>query len=99
MTVDTTEIYEAVPSTENIEVQSIPDTESSAQAVNEANTETTPIANSTLADGSAVQAAEPLSRMEDIYNDVHIIMVLMLLSFCWSCMKSWRMHSLKGVKK
>ena len=96
MTVDTTEVYEAVPSTEDIEaptIQSTESTESSTQAV-DAPTETTALVND-----STAQAVESPTRLDDIYNDVHIIMVLVLLSFCWSCMKSWRIHSLKGVKK
>ena len=38
-------------------------------------------------------------KLDSIVNDVHIIMFILLFSFCWSCMKSWRTHSLKGVRK
>lgn len=96
MTVDTTEIYEAVPSTEEIEaptIQSTESIESSTQVVE------TPAETTALVDDSTALAVESPSRMDDIANDVHIIMFIMLFSFCWSCMKSWRTHSLKGVRK
>ena len=31
-----------------------------------------------------------------IASDVRIILVLVLLSFCWSCMRAWRINSLGG---
>ena len=46
-----------------------------------------------------VKAGIVTEKLDSIVNDVHIIMVIFLFSFCWSCMKSWRTHSLKGVRK
>lgn len=96
MTVDTTEIYKAVPSTEEIETPAIQSTESTESSTQEVET---PTETAALVNDSTAQAVESPTRLDDIYNDVHIIMVIVLLSFCWSCMKSWRVHSLKGVRK
>ena len=102
MTVDTTEIYEAVPGTElidNSEVQNVQSEEIFSQDVKEDNTEVVSIDNSTPAVGSTVQTVDYTSKIDAISNDVHIIMFIVLFSFCWGCMKSWRTHSLKGVRK
>lgn len=101
MTVDTTEIYEAVPDTEinNSEVQNEQSEESISQEIKEDNTEDVTTDNSTPAVGSTVQNVDYTSNLDSIANDVHIIMFIVLFSFCWSCMKSWRTHSLKGVRK
>ena len=101
MTVDTTEIYEAVPDTEinNSEVQNAQGEESIMQDIKEDNTEVVTTDNSTPAVGSTVQTVDYTSNSDSISNDVHIIMFIVLFSFCWSCMKSWRTHSLKGVRK
>lgn len=101
MTVDTTEIYEAVPDTEinNSEVQNEQSEESISQEIKEDNTEDVTTDNSTPAVGSTVQNVDYTSNSDAIANDVHIIMFIVLFSFCWSCMKSWRTHSLKGVRK
>lgn len=90
MTVDSTEIYEAVPDTaiNNSEVQNAQSEESISQDIKEDN-----------AVGSTVQTIDYTSSLDAISNDVHIIMFIVLFSFCWSCMKSWRTHSLKGVRK
>lgn len=101
MTVDTTEIYEAVPDTEinNSEVQNEQSEESISQDIKEDNTEDVTTDNSTPAVGSTVQTIDYTSNLDAISNDVHVIMFIVLFSFCWSCMKSWRTHSLKGVRK
>lgn len=102
MTVDSTEVYEAVPVTEIIEdgeVQNAQGEESISQDEKEDNTEAVTIDNSTPAVGSTVQTVDYTSNLDSISNDVHIIMFIVLFSFCWSCMKSWRTHSLKGVRK
>lgn len=102
MTVDTTEIYEAVPDTEfieNSEVLNEQGEESISQGEKEDNTEVVATDNSTPAVGSNIQTVDYTSKIDAISNDVHIIMFIVLFSFCWSCMKSWRTHSLKGVRK
>lgn len=101
MTVDSTEVYEAVPDTEinNSEVQNAQSEESISQDIKDDNTEVVAIDNSTPAVGSTVQIIDYTSNLDAISNDVHIIMFIVLFSFCWSCMKSWRTHSLKGVRK
>lgn len=101
MTVDSTEVYEAVPDTEinNSEVQNAQSEESISQDIKEDNTEVVAIDNSTPAVGSTVQTIDYTLNLDAISNDVHIIMFIVLFSFCWSCMKSWRTHSLKGVRK
>ena len=101
MTVDSTEVYEAVPDTEinNIEVQNAQGEETITQDIKEDNTEVVTTYNSTPAVGSTVQTLDYTSKIDAISNDVHIIMFIVLFSFCWSCMKSWRTHSLKGVRK
>ena len=102
MIVDSTEIYEAVPDTEiidNSEVINAQGEESILQDEKEDNTEVVTIDNSSPAVGSTVQTVDYTSNLDSIANDVHIIMFIVLFSFCWSCMKSWRTHSLKGVRK
>jgi len=102
MTLDTTEIYEAVPDTElieNSEVFNAQDEESITQDIKEDNTEVVAVDNSTPAVGSTVQTIDYTSQIDALSNDVHVIMFIVLFSFCWSCMKSWRTHSLKGVRK
>lgn len=99
---DSTEIYEAVPDTElidNSEVQNAQGEKSISQDIKEDNTEVVATDNSTPAVGSTVQTVDYTSNLDAIANDVHIIMFIVLFSFCWSCMKSWRTHSLKGVRK
>lgn len=102
MTLDTTEIYEAVPDTEiieNSEVLNAQDEESITQDIKEDNTEVVAVDNSTPVVGSTVQTIDYTSQIDALSNDVHVIMFIVLFSFCWSCMKSWRTHSLKGVRK
>lgn len=101
MTIDTTEIYETVPGTEinNSEVQNVQSEESISQDSQEDNTEVVTSDNSAPAVGSTVQTVDYTSKIDAISNDVHVIMFIVLFSFCWSCMKSWRTHSLKGVRK
>lgn len=101
MTVDSTEAYEVVPDTEinNSEVQNAQGEENVSQDVKEDNTEVVSIDNSAPAVGSTVQTVDYTLNLDSISNDVHIIMFIVLFSFCWSCMKSWRTHSLKGVRR
>lgn len=102
MTVDSTEVYEAVPDTElieNSEVLNVQGEESISQDHKEDNTENEASAISAPAVGSTVQTVDYTSNIDSIANDVHVIMFIVLFSFCWSCMKSWRVHSLKGVRK
>lgn len=102
MIVDSTEVYEAVPDTElidNSEVQNVQSEEIFSQDVKEDDTEVVSVDNSTPAVGSTVQNVDYTSNFDAISNDVHIIMFIVLFSFCWSCLKSWRTHSLKGVRK
>ena len=102
MVVDSTEFYEAVPDTElinNSEVENVQSEESISQVQKEDSTEIVTSDNSTPAVGSTVQTVDYTSNLDAIANDVHIIMFIVLFSFCWGCMKSWRKHSLKGVKK
>lgn len=102
MTVDSTEVYEAVPDTEIIdysEVQNVQGEESVPQDVQADSTENEASAISAPATGSTVQNVDYSSNLDSIANDVHLIMFILLFSFCWSCMKSWRTHSLKGVRR
>lgn len=102
MTVDFTEVYEAVPDTEIIdysEVQNVQGEESVSQDVQADSTENEASAISAPATGSTVQNVDYSSNLDSIANDVHLIMFILLFSFCWSCMKSWRTHSLKGVRR
>nr|WP_308655913.1 hypothetical protein [uncultured Agathobacter sp.] len=93
MTLDTTEIID------NSEVINAQGEESIAQDVQVDSTENDTSAISAPAVGSTVQTIDYTSNLDSIANDVHIIMFIVLFSFCWSCMKSWRTHSLKGVRK
>lgn len=102
MVVDSTEFYEAVPDTElinNSEVLNAQGEESISQDLQTDSTEIVGTDNSSPAVGSTVQTVDYTSNLDAISSDVHIIMFIVLFSFCWSCMKSWRMHSLKGVRK
>ena len=102
MVVDSTEFYEAVPDSEiiyNSEVQNVQAAESIFQDVQADSTENDTSAISVPAVGSTVQNVDYSSNLDSIANDVHVIMFILVFSFCWSCMKSWRTHSLKGVRK
>lgn len=101
MNVDNTENIEFVSTeiVEDSEVLNAQGEESISQDKKEDNTEVVTTDNSTPAVGSTVQTVDYTSKIDAISNDVHIIMFILLFSFCWSCMKSWRTHSLKGVRK
>lgn len=51
----------------------------------------------TLESTEAVQIVDVSETLTNIYNDVHIIMVFIILTFAMSCMRAWRRNSLKGV--
>ena len=51
----------------------------------------------TLESTEAVQIVDVSETVTNIYNDVHIIMVFIILTFAMSCMRAWRRNSLKGV--
>lgn len=51
----------------------------------------------TLESNEAVQIVDVSETVTNIYNDVHIIMVFIILTFAMSCMRAWRRNSLKGV--
>lgn len=103
MVIDSTEIYEAVPTTELNDISEVnaneDNTENVTQDIQAVNSESVSPDSSDTAVGSTVQAVDYSSSIDSIANDVHIIMFIILFSFCWSCMKSWRTHSLKGVRK
>lgn len=46
----------------------------------------------------AVQTVDASETLTNIYNDVHVIMVFMILTFAMSCMRSWRNVTLRGCK-
>lgn len=46
----------------------------------------------------AVQTVDTSETLTNIYNDVHVIMVLVILTFAMSCMRSWRNVTLRGCK-
>ena len=46
----------------------------------------------------AVQTVDTSETLINIYNDVHVIMVLVILTFAMSCMRSWRNVTLRGCK-
>lgn len=98
MVVDSTEFYD-IELINNSEVQNVQSEESVLQDEKEDSTEIVGTDNSTPAVGSTVQTIDYTSNIDSIANDVHIIMFIVLFSFCWSCIKSWRTHSLKGVRK
>lgn len=45
-----------------------------------------------------VEVSSDTQILEQIYNDVHIIMVLALLTFVASCLRGWRKNTVKGAK-
>lgn len=45
-----------------------------------------------------VDADPQLEVLGRIYDDVHLILVFVILTFCSACFRSWRVHSLKGGK-
>ena len=51
----------------------------------------------TVENTEAVQIVDVSETVTNIYNDVHIIMVFIILTFAMSCMRAWRRNSLKGV--
>lgn len=101
MNIDNTEIeytVEPVSSTEIIEDLQNDETiqESSTERVPEGETESMQdIQEST----SQTVSVDYTATLESLGNDVHIIMFIVLFSFCWNCVKNWRTKSLKGVRK
>lgn len=55
--------------------------------------DSTETVSETVVTGSAIE-----TDIHNISNDVHLIMVFVLLTFASACLRSWRAHSLKGVK-
>lgn len=51
----------------------------------------------TVESTEAVQIVDVSETVTNIYNDVHVIMVFIILTFAMSCMRAWRKNSLKGV--
>lgn len=51
----------------------------------------------TIESTEAVQIVDVSETVTNIYNDVHIIMVFIILTFAMSCIRAWRRNSLKGV--
>ena len=51
----------------------------------------------TIESTEAVQIVDVSETVTNIYNDVHVIMVFIILTFAMSCMRAWRRNSLKGV--
>lgn len=51
----------------------------------------------TVESTEAVQIVDVSETVTNIYNDVHVIMVFIILTFAMSCMRAWRRNSLKGV--
>lgn len=101
MNVDNTENIEFVSTeiVEDSEVQNAQGEESVSQDIKESDSEIVATDNSAPTVGSTVQTVDYTSKIDAISNDVHVIMFIVLFSFCWGCMKSWRTHSLKGVRK
>lgn len=102
MNIDSTEIYEDVPNTEIIEDSEVQNAQGKEDVSQDLQTDSSENGSSTIsapATGSTVQNVDYSSNLDSIANDVHVIMFILLFSFCWSCMKSWRTHSLKGVRK
>ena len=91
MELDTEYVVESVSSTE-LESEIIDDTE----IVQESSTEYMQESAQTTAETVQVDYT---SQFDSLVNDVHIIMFIVLFSFCWNCIKAWRTKSLKGVHK
>lgn len=101
MNIDNTEIeytVEPVSSTEIIEDLQNDELiqESSTESIHEVETESIQDIQESTSQSVAVDYTPTL---ESIGNDVHIIMFIVLFSFCWNCVKNWRTKSLKGVRK
>lgn len=47
--------------------------------------------------GTLVDSDSSLAVLTNISNDVHLILVFVILSFAMSCMRGWRKNTLKGV--
>lgn len=47
---------------------------------------------------SILEVDSNVEILTQIYNDVHIIMVLTILTFCMSCLRGWRKNVVKGVR-
>ena len=91
MELNTEYVVEPVDSTE-IESEIANDTE----IVQESSTEI--LSDDTQTTTEVVQI-DYTSQFDSLVNDVHVIMFIVLFSFCWSCVKNWRTKSLKGVHK
>lgn len=41
---------------------------------------------------------QSLEILTNIYNDVHVIMVFIIITFVTACMRGWRKNVIKGVR-
>lgn len=53
------------------------------------------IESTEVVSGSSIVADS--SSIDTIANDVHLILVFVILTFCTSCLRGWRKKALKGV--
>lgn len=62
-------------------------------AETEAETETE---TETETEAETLQEIDTAETLQNIYNDVHLILVFTILTFASACMRGWRNHTLKG---
>lgn len=46
---------------------------------------------------AVVEVSVNTQILEQIYNDVHVVMVLTLVTFFMSCLRGWRKNTVKGA--
>lgn len=48
--------------------------------------------------GASITVDLPVETVQTVINDIHLIMVFAILTFCKSCLRSWREHTLKTTR-
>lgn len=84
------------------EVFSVSSTELESEIVNDTEIvqeRSTEVLSDDTQTSTEVVQVDYTSQFDSLVNDVHIIMFIVLFSFCWRCVKNWRTKSLKGVCK
>lgn len=48
--------------------------------------------------GASITVDLPVETVQTVINDIHLIMVFAILTFCKSCLRSWREHTVKTTR-
>ena len=76
----------------------IPDTENTAEDTPHVSSDISETVNGVVEESTEVVSGGAISaNIETMTSDVHVIMVIVVLTFVMSCMRAWRQFAVKGV--